>query len=399
MIRFATRLEFLLGFILCGACQHRPNDGGAPIAQSSQTAAVKVAAPAASTSALTVKPSPALKPGKAPLDAAAKAKAKRYLSALGRGRKATVKQDYSAAVAAFDEALKLEPRDARALAERGYAKYLAGDLDGGAQDFRLATPFASDPKLRAQIAFNQGLVEKKQGATAQASACPVTIDLEPKLTTTPEPNFRALWAQIVKDHNTEPDPDPLNSPSIPEGATDDVIAQTLAAPRAPADGIWLVSLFGQRLSSSHAYAVRNGKLWLLPMLSGDFLPTRCPAGVNQVGVGDDGAVPIIETVAEDGAEAFMCQKPNGDSAECDGSDNQGEPMQSFCAYGSYTIRSFLLDRKTFTVLAIVEESGVDSDARVAAHTLVNLDATNGSIEVTGAGCHLKEPLPAAPHPG
>jgi hypothetical protein len=397
MTRLAPRLEIVLVFFLCGACQHRPNGGDPPVAQGSQITALPVTPPS-SVPQSRAEPSAAQKPAKSPLDAAAKAKAKLYLSALGRGRKATVKKDYGAAVAAFDEALKLEPRDARALAERGYAKYLAGDLDGGAQDFSLATPLASDPKLRAQIAFNQGLVAKKQGVAAQASACPVTIDLAPKLVTTPEPNFRALWAQLVKDHNDEPDPDPLNSPSIPEGATDSVIAKALAAPRAPADDIWLVSLLGQQLSSSHAYAVRKGKLWLLPTLSHDFANTRCPAGVNQVGV-SDGAVPIIETVAQDGAEGFMCQKPNGDTAECDGSDNQGEPFQSFCAYGSYTIRSFLLDPSTFTVLAIVEESGVDSDARVAAHSLVTLDVASGNIEVTGAGCHLKEPLPATPHAG
>jgi hypothetical protein len=74
-------------------------------------------------------------------------------------------------------------------------------------------------------------------------------------------------------------------------------------------------------------------------------------------------------------------------------------VQSFCAYGTYTITSYLLDPDTFTVLAVVEESGVDSDARVAAHSLVNLEVTSASIEVTGAGCRLKEPLPAAHHPG
>jgi hypothetical protein len=84
---------------------------------------------------------------------------------------------------------------------------------------------------------------------------------------------------------------------------------------------------------------------------------------------------------------------------CDGSDNQGDPVQSFCAYGSYTLTSYLLDPKTFSVLAVVEESGVDSDARVAAHSLVKLNVTTASIEVTGAGCRLKEALPAAPHPG
>jgi Tfp pilus assembly protein PilF len=395
MIRSATRLQFLLGVFLCGACQHRPNGGAPPIAESSHAAAIPVAS-SSSVPKLRAKPSAAPKPDKTPLDAAAKARAQHYLSALGRGRKATVKKDYSAAVAAFDQALELEPRDARALAERGYAKYSAGDLDGGAQDFNLATPLASDPKLRAQIAFNQGLIAKKKGAAAQASVCPVTIDLQPKLAGLREPSFRALWSALVKDHNTDPDPDPLDFPAIPVGATDDAIAKVLADPQTSADGIWTVNLQGQQLSSWHAYAVQNGKIWLLPALSNDVRYSRCPSGVHDASVITD-EVPRIELQAQDGAEGFMCQKPNGDIAECDGSDQQGEPVQSFCAYGSYTLTSYLLDPKTFSVLAVVEESGVDSDARVAAHSLVKLDITTASIEVTGAGCHLKEPLPAALH--
>ena len=181
-------------------------------------------------------------------------------------------------------------------------------------------------------------------------------------------------------------------------ASEEAIAKVLADPQTSAGGIWAVNLQGQQLSSWHAYAVLRGKIWHLPALSNDVRYSRCPSGVHDASVITD-TVPRIELQAQDGAEAFICQKPNGDTAVCDGSDNQGEPVQSFCAYGSYTITSYLLDPKTFTVLAVVEESGVDSDARVAAHSLVQLNLSTASIEVTGADCHLKEPLPAAPHPG
>ncbi len=83
-----------------------------------------------------------------------------YASALGEGRKRTREGKYPEAIAAFTRGLDAIPGDARALAERGYARLLGKDLDRAGEDFSFALA-ASDPrdrKLRAQIEFNLGLV-------------------------------------------------------------------------------------------------------------------------------------------------------------------------------------------------------------------------------------------------
>ncbi|MBN2193175.1 MAG: hypothetical protein JW751_10200 [Polyangiaceae bacterium] len=79
-------------------------------------------------------------------------------AAMGRGRLATVRKDYPAAIRAFDEALDAEPGDAQALAERGYAKYLAGDLEGATRDFDQAESRSRDNSLLRAIRHNRELI-------------------------------------------------------------------------------------------------------------------------------------------------------------------------------------------------------------------------------------------------
>jgi hypothetical protein len=94
-----------------------------------------------------------------------------YWTAMKRGRAATVAKKYSDAIAAFDDAIRAVPRDARARAERGYAKFLSGNNDGAGADFDEAIDLvpASDKILAAQIYFNEGLVADKAGVTAAAA--------------------------------------------------------------------------------------------------------------------------------------------------------------------------------------------------------------------------------------
>lgn len=121
-----------------------------------------------------------------------------YVDALVRGRKATLAKKWPDAMKAFDDALALRPRDDRALAEKGYAEYLAKDVLGARRDLEAASN-ATDPTLASQIWFNLGLLDEAAkdssnalvdfwladklhpNLTAQAkiagkSVCPVTID-------------------------------------------------------------------------------------------------------------------------------------------------------------------------------------------------------------------------------
>jgi hypothetical protein len=94
----------------------------------------------------------------------------RYVAALKRGRASTVAKSYADALSAFSDALAVIPNDARATSERGYAKLLSGDTSGAKKDFTAALGEApgDDKKLRAQIYFNLGLVDEKQGDADEA---------------------------------------------------------------------------------------------------------------------------------------------------------------------------------------------------------------------------------------
>lgn len=95
-----------------------------------------------------------------------------YWAALTEGRTKTVAAKYPDAIAAFTRALAAIPDDGRALSERGYARFLAKDLDAAAADFEraLLTTSATDTGLRAQIEFNLGLVDEQRGTKGDLAA-------------------------------------------------------------------------------------------------------------------------------------------------------------------------------------------------------------------------------------
>ena len=82
-----------------------------------------------------------------------------YVHAIARGRKATLAKNWPEASAAFDEALANKPRDARALAEKGYAELLEKNFHSAERDLAEASA-TTDAKLGAQIWFNLGLVDE-----------------------------------------------------------------------------------------------------------------------------------------------------------------------------------------------------------------------------------------------
>jgi Flp pilus assembly protein TadD len=86
----------------------------------------------------------------------------RLLDALGR--LADRRLDRAAARARYDEALKIAPRSAPVLNNRGYSRLLDGDLEGAEEDFRAA--LAAGPLDAARV--NLGTVLARKGDYAGA---------------------------------------------------------------------------------------------------------------------------------------------------------------------------------------------------------------------------------------
>ncbi|WP_437708744.1 tetratricopeptide repeat protein [Sorangium sp. So ce448] len=142
----------------------RPTAESAPPVSASSPAAVASASSGAPPAPSALPASPALPaPSARPLTEKEKQALATYKAALARGRLATKKQDFNAAIQAFSEAIAADPSDARALAERGFAYLTAGDSEAADNDFDAALAGAGDPELRSQIWFNLGLLRDRAG--------------------------------------------------------------------------------------------------------------------------------------------------------------------------------------------------------------------------------------------
>ena len=89
---------------------------------------------------------------------------------LRQGRALTRKQDYDGAIASFTAAITADASLARAWSGRGYARLLAGDLDGATADLTHALGLDPSPKFQAAIHFNLAETAEKRGDRAAAVA-------------------------------------------------------------------------------------------------------------------------------------------------------------------------------------------------------------------------------------
>lgn len=98
------------------------------------------------------------------------AKAERAKLELSQGRELTRAGTYEEAVATFDAAIALDPGMGKAWSERGYAKLLAGDLEGAKADLEHGLLLDDGASYQASIYFNLGLVAERGGDPAAAKA-------------------------------------------------------------------------------------------------------------------------------------------------------------------------------------------------------------------------------------
>lgn len=82
---------------------------------------------------------------------------------LSDARKATREGKYDDAIAALDRVLAADPENPRAWSTRGYAKVLAGDLDGAGDDLNKALEKKpDDDAFAAAVHFNLGMLAEKR---------------------------------------------------------------------------------------------------------------------------------------------------------------------------------------------------------------------------------------------
>jgi hypothetical protein len=92
----------------------------------------------------------------------------RYADAMSRAVRATTEHRYADADAAYDQALKVKPFDARAWAEKGYARMLAGDAKAAYEALETARSLTKTRALLATIWFNEGELAARAGDASTA---------------------------------------------------------------------------------------------------------------------------------------------------------------------------------------------------------------------------------------
>src|SRR6266513_1572181 len=78
-----------------------------------------------------------------------------------RGLAKEAKGDHDGAIADYNRAIELDPKQPRSYMNRGFAKEAKGDLDGAIADYNRANEL--DPKLAAADYNNRGITKEGKG--------------------------------------------------------------------------------------------------------------------------------------------------------------------------------------------------------------------------------------------
>jgi tetratricopeptide (TPR) repeat protein len=359
---------------------------GLPSAPASGTASASSAPPAVTVAAAPPlrKPSAPAPPLRKPtaLDAAGLRAAKLYLAELGRGRKATLAKDFAQADEHFSKCLEVLPSDARALAERGYARLLASKLSEAEADLAAAARSAPSSAVLVQILHNQMLVARQRGDEEAATrfeaekkklkaarrlpngvTCSSDLtdsELKPQAAQSLDDAFKVLVAAHAAEDNTAPSAvqiveGPLGEPNEAEPL------KALAAQGPLPEGSW--QLWSQGKSGmSHVLISHAGKLHAFPNLSPVSMSLCGLDGSAEVKVGGGGTQPwYIQRTYRQMARGYLCEKPNNAAGPCGDADDVREMNMGFCAWASTNIDVTILDSKTFEGIRTLRVSAQPSD--------------------------------------
>ncbi|MBL8612596.1 MAG: hypothetical protein JNL38_34970 [Myxococcales bacterium] len=148
-----------------------------------QSAPASSSAAAAAARADTSAPSPVATPrSTAASDAGAldRAARQRFAGHVARGRKHADASQWADAVRAFEAAVAIDPGDARAQSELGWAAFNAGDLSTARRATQVAVTAASDRVVKAQSLYNAGrIAEASDDPAAAERAYRQSLSLRP----------------------------------------------------------------------------------------------------------------------------------------------------------------------------------------------------------------------------
>jgi hypothetical protein len=322
-----------------------------------------------------------------PLSAKEAAAYQAYEKAFVRGRLATGRKDYPAAIKAFDEALKNSPNDFRARAERGYAKLLAGDLDGAEADLSNVKG-SSDVKLWAQVWFNRGLIAQKRGRPEEArhcfarsqhlhatkaaatklsgtSLCPLQVDrLRP--VGPPLASWFDVWKRIAEPHWRRWNPKPTNDATARE------------ALRVGKCEKLCVAYVEKDMTSLHVVVpMAEGKLLVFPSV---FESSGGRCGGDPFGGERESAVPAAYAFAQHYERFAVCPPA---------ASNDPYPCRTGCRDGSWSAADAFLDPVAKQSLLRIRQTGPMKDGDNVGG--IKLTAKANAVHTEHPAC--REPIP------
>ncbi len=187
-----TRTLAPLSFsLLLAACDSAPKP--APAAAPQPAAAPTIATTVATTVAPPAKPAKPAKPRLSARERAlagfdkttASGQAQSFRDQLAAGRKAVKDKQYAAGITAFTAALKVDPNHPAALAELGWAAYLAGDLATARRHTEQAIASQAPDHTRGAALYNLGrILEDSNDKDAAALAYQRSLQLRPNAVVT-----------------------------------------------------------------------------------------------------------------------------------------------------------------------------------------------------------------------
>jgi hypothetical protein len=335
-----------------------------------------------------------------------------YLKALGRGRELTRKKDYAGAIKAFDEALAAMHGDARATAERGYARILAKDNEGAVRDLEAARAHAPTPELEAQIWFNIGLTEEAQGHAEAAryaftevqstrpstgaakrligkSMCSARIERDPKPGKT-YAGWLAAWRGFASGGTAM-----WSDEAKPKPSTEDAAEKAICGEACKGDGPSIALVGDPAVAAEFALVVpmtsAHRKEVVVFHHLGEALGGRC-GWADEVTL--DPGVPLHVRV-KSVPRGLELVRPDtlGELKEC---DNDVGECQEACFVETWTERDYFFDPAASTQLLLVEQSGRSKDNTKSDHAKyarsVGVAGKPDALYVRGGGCDMTIPL-------